>query len=158
MAENRDEEERTGNNPPRSMLEHSQPSIDGTRSSILRPIVRANQFEIKQAIIQMILNTVLFGVATTDYPNTHIENFLEICDFFKHNDVSDDDIRLRLFPFSLRDRDKSWLTSLPAGSITTLEEMGKAFLYKYFPPSKTMKMRTYITNFSQYDQETLYEA
>ncbi|XP_073288032.1 uncharacterized protein [Primulina huaijiensis] len=36
--------------------------------------------------------------------------------------------------------------------------MVKAFLIKYFPPSKTMKLRSDITTFAQFDQESLYEA
>ncbi|XP_075483716.1 uncharacterized protein LOC142523870 [Primulina tabacum] len=36
--------------------------------------------------------------------------------------------------------------------------MAKAFLIKYFPPSKTMKLWADITTFSQFEQEFLYEA
>ncbi|XP_073281946.1 uncharacterized protein [Primulina huaijiensis] len=36
--------------------------------------------------------------------------------------------------------------------------MVKAFLIKYFPLSKTMKLRSHITTFAQFDQESLYEA
>ncbi|XP_073277635.1 uncharacterized protein [Primulina huaijiensis] len=140
------------------MLEYAQPSLDGARPSIVRPIVWANHFEIKPAIIQMIQNTVQFGGTAVDDPNTHIADFLEICDTFKFNGVSDNDVRLRLFPFSLRDKAKAWLNCLPVGSITTWEDMAKAFLIKYFPPSKTMKLRADITTFAQFDQESLYEA
>ncbi|XP_073300504.1 uncharacterized protein [Primulina huaijiensis] len=140
------------------MLEYAQPSLNGARPSIVRPTVRANQFEIKPAIIQMIQNTVQFGGNALDDPNTHIADFLEICYTFKFNGVSDDAVRLRLFPFSLRDKAKSWLNCLPAGSITTWDDMAKAFLLKYFPPSKTMKLRADITTFSQFEQESLYEA
>ncbi|XP_073307104.1 uncharacterized protein [Primulina huaijiensis] len=88
----------------------------------------------------------------------HIVDFLEICDTLKFNGVSDDAVRLRLFPFSLRDKAKHWLNSLPVGSITTWEDLAKAFLIKYFPPSKTMKLPADITTFSQFEQESLYEA
>ncbi|XP_075515848.1 uncharacterized protein LOC142550655 [Primulina tabacum] len=36
--------------------------------------------------------------------------------------------------------------------------MAKAFVLKYFPPSKTMKLQADITTFSQFEQESLYEA
>ncbi|XP_021733005.1 uncharacterized protein LOC110699799 [Chenopodium quinoa] len=39
-----------------------------------------------------------------DCPVSHIDSFLEKCDTMKMNGVIDDVIRLRLFPFSLRDR------------------------------------------------------
>lgn len=127
------------------MFEQFRPYLDGAHFSIVRLTIQANQFEIKPAIIQMMCS---LGAEHWMIPNTHIENFLEICDTFKHNEISDDSIRLCLFPFSLRDRAKSWLNCLPVGSIDTWEDLAKAFLTEYFPPSKTMKLRADITTFA----------
>ncbi|KAL5574105.1 hypothetical protein UlMin_023702 [Ulmus minor] len=140
----------------RALKDYSIPNVGV--SSIQRPPIQANNFEIKPAIIQMIQNSVQFGGLANDDPNLHITNFLEICDTFKHNGVTDDAIRLRLFPFSLNSKAKAWLTSLPPGTITTWEGLVKSFLTKYFPPAKSAKMRNDITNFFQQDQESLYEA
>ena len=94
----------------------------------------------------MIQNAVqLCGLPSED-PNAHIANFLEICDIFKHNGVTNDAIRLRLFFFSLKDKAKSWLISLPTSSITIWNSLAQ-FLAKYFSPSKTIKMSNNITNF-----------
>lgn len=51
----------------------------------------------------------------------------------------DDAIQLRLFSFSLRNRAKHWLNSLPRGSITMWEQMIEKFLSKYFLPVKIAK-------------------
>ncbi|KAL5572307.1 hypothetical protein UlMin_021904 [Ulmus minor] len=142
--------------PNRALKDYSIPNVGV--SSIQRPPIQANNFEIKPAIIQMIQNSVQFGGLANDDPNLHIANFLEICDTFKHNGVTDDAIRLRLFPFSLNSKAKAWLTSLPPGTINTWEGLVKSFLTKYFPPAKSAKMRNDITNFFQQDQESLYEA
>ncbi|KAL5578214.1 hypothetical protein UlMin_019913 [Ulmus minor] len=99
-----------------------------------------------------------FGGMSKDDPNAHIAYFLEVCDLYKINGVSEDAVRLRVFPFSLRDRAKEWLNSLPPGSITTWDELVQRFLSKFFPPAKTQKLRNEITSFTQYDQESLYEA
>ncbi|KAL5571571.1 hypothetical protein UlMin_021168 [Ulmus minor] len=140
----------------RALKDYSIPNVG--ISSIQRPPIEANNFEIKPAIIQMIQNSVQFGGLPNDDPNLHIANFLEICDTFKHNGVTDDAVRLRLFPFSLNSKAKAWLISLPPGIITTWEGLVRSFLTKYFPPAKSAKMRNDITNFFQHDQESLYEA
>ena len=97
----------------RALKDYSIPDVG--ISSIQRPPIQANNFEIKPAIIQMIQNSVQFGGLPNDDPNLHIANFLEICDTFKHNGVTDDAIRLRLFPFSLNSKAKAWLISLLRG-------------------------------------------
>ncbi|KAL5575516.1 hypothetical protein UlMin_017215 [Ulmus minor] len=137
--------------PNRALKDYSIPNVG--ISSIQRPPIQANNFEIKPAIIQMIQNSVQFGGLPNDDPNLHIANFLEICDTFKHNGVTDDAVRLRLFPFSLNSKAKAWLTSLPLGTITTWDGLANVFLTKYFPPAKSTKMRIDISNFFQQDQE-----
>ncbi|XP_021292478.1 uncharacterized protein LOC110422787 [Herrania umbratica] len=99
-----------------------------------------------------------FGGLPNDDPNAHIINILKICDTFIANGVADDAIRLRLFPFSLRDKAKNWLNSLPAGSINTWDNLAKKYLAKFFPLTKLAKMRNDIASFMQFDSESLYEA
>ncbi|KAH9768811.1 phosphatidylinositol-3-phosphatase myotubularin-1 [Citrus sinensis] len=147
-----------GNEDARPLRDYVVPTVNGARSSIARPAVQANNFEIKPAIIQMIQTSVQFIGMPNDDPNAHIANFLEICDTFKQNGVSDNAIRLRLFPFSLRDKAKEWLNSLPAGTITTWDGLAQKFLAKYFPPVKTAKLRNDITTFAQFEMESLYEV
>src|SRR5262249_23033816 len=142
----------------RTMMDYVKPSFDGTNSSITRPMVATNTFEIKPVIIQIIQNTVQFGGLPSEDPNAHIASFLEIYNTFKSNGVSNDAIWLRLFPFSLRDRAKGWLNTLPSGSITTWDGLAEKFLTKYFPPSKTAKLRNDISTYTQLESESLCEA
>lgn len=120
--------------------------------------MQANNFEIKPSLIQMLQNAGQFSVSPNDDPYLHLEALLEICDTVKFNGVTDDAIKLRLFPFSLCDKVKTRLTSFPAGSITTWEDLAKKFLSKYFPPEKFAKMCNDITTFMHMDGEPFYEA
>ncbi|KAK5845483.1 hypothetical protein PVK06_001673 [Gossypium arboreum] len=140
------------------MYGYAKPSLTGTESSIVRPTIAVNTFELKPNIIQMIQQFVQYDGLQDEDPNAHLVNFLELCDTIKINGVSDEAIRLRLFPFSLRNKAKQWLNSLPRGSITTWEQMTEKFLLKYFPSAKMAKLRNDISSFVQMDLETLYDA
>ncbi|KAL0420840.1 UNVERIFIED_CONTAM: hypothetical protein Slati_3106900 [Sesamum latifolium] len=142
----------------RPMMEYSFSTTDGKISSIVKPSVEANNFKIKPSIIQIIRSSVQFYGLPDEDPNKHLMNFLEICDTFRFNGVSNDAVRLRIFPFSLCDTAKDWLQSLLAGSIITWAALTQKFLAKYFPPAKTTKMLNDITSFVQLDRESLYDA
>ncbi|KAK5811220.1 hypothetical protein PVK06_026544 [Gossypium arboreum] len=140
------------------MYDYAKSTLTGTESSIFRPAISANNFELKPNTIQMIQQFVQFDGLQDEDPNAHLANFLEFCDTFKINGVSDDAIHLRLFPFLLRNKAKQWLNSLPRGSITTWEQMTEKFLLKYFLSAKTAKLRNDISSFVQMDLETLYDV
>ncbi|KAK5785247.1 hypothetical protein PVK06_039814 [Gossypium arboreum] len=146
------------NPTPRTMYDYAKPNLTRTESCIVRPAIDANNFELKPNTIQMIQQFVQFDGLQDEDANNHLANFLEFCDSFKINGVSDNVICLQLFPFSLRNKAKQWLNSLPRGSITTWEQITKNFLLKYFPPAKTAKLRNGISSFVQMDLETLYDA
>ncbi|MGM2984691.1 hypothetical protein, partial [Bacillus cereus group sp. BC60] len=51
--------------------------------------------------------------------NRHIDKFLSVTQSMKINGVSDDRLRLFLFPHSLTGRASEWFDRLPTHSITT---------------------------------------
>ena len=80
------------------------------QSAIRRPPIQANNFELKTVTLQMLQNIQFHGLPSEN-PNTHLTNFIEVCDIVKYNGVIEEALRLRLFPLSLGDRAKHWLTS-----------------------------------------------
>nr|GEZ73312.1 reverse transcriptase domain-containing protein [Tanacetum cinerariifolium] len=88
----------------------------------------------------------------------HVDKFLHVTQSIKVNGVTDDALRLYLFPHSLTYYATAWFDRLPRNSINTFEQMAKMFLGKYFPPSMVTKLRNDITNFHQRPDESLFEA
>ena len=132
----------------RPLYEYIRPKLNDVQSSIRRPPIQAEDFEIKPEFIQMIQRSNQFLGLPSENPYDHLMQFLHLCDTFKWNGVSEDAIRLRLFPFSLKDKARSWLNSFPPGTFTTWDILANKFLLKYFPPSKTAQIRLEISTFS----------
>ena len=75
------------------------------QSAIRRPPIQANNFELKGVTLQMLNNIQFHGLSTKNL-NAHLTSFIEVCDIVKYNGVTEEALRLRLFPLSLNDRDK----------------------------------------------------
>ncbi|GKB78453.1 reverse transcriptase domain-containing protein [Tanacetum coccineum] len=76
----------------------------------------------------------------------------------KQNGVSNDALRLYLFPYSLTHHATAWYDCLPRNSIHSFDDMMMKFLLKYFPPSMVTKLRNEIMNFRQDPNESLFKA
>ena len=61
------------------------------------------------------------------------------------NGVDHDVIKLKLIPFSLRDKARSWYHNLMLGSINRWGELVEVFLTKFFPPQLTSQLQAKIT-------------
>ena len=138
----------------RALRDYALPSI-GIPPVSRQPTIQKNNFEI--IILQLIKNIQFMGLPNED-PNTHVSNFLEVCDTMKYKGFSDDAMHLRIFTFSLKDKAKHWLNSEPPEFITTWDVLVHKFLSKFLLSAKAAKMRIEIHNFAQYEGETFYEA
>nr|GEV23478.1 reverse transcriptase domain-containing protein [Tanacetum cinerariifolium] len=107
---------------------------------------------------QQVQNSCQFHGLPGDDANKHLDKFLHVTQSIKVNGVTDDALRLYLFPHSLTHHATAWFDRLPRNSINTFEQMTKMFLRKYFPPSMVTKLRNEITNFRQRPDESLFEA
>nr|GEY67177.1 reverse transcriptase domain-containing protein [Tanacetum cinerariifolium] len=103
-------------------------------------------------------NSCQFHGLPGDDANKHLDKFLHVTQSIKMNGVTDDAIRLYLFPHSLTHHATAWIDRIRRNSINTFKQMDKMFLGKYFPPSMVIKLRNEITNFRQRPDELLFEA
>ena len=85
-------------NEKKALRDYVVLSLTGANSCIIAPTIQAN-FEVKSGLIQMVQHTCQFGGFPHDDPNEYISSFLEICDKQRINSVSPEVIKLKLFPF-----------------------------------------------------------
>ena len=134
--------------------EFATPNDDYLRAPITQPAVIAENYEIKPNLLNLIQQNQFGGSAFED-AGMHLNTFTELCDMMRMKDVEPNAVKLRLFPFSLRGKAKEWLLALPKGTITSWDNCCNIFITKYFPPAKTMQLRSIITCFRQEDREPL---
>ncbi|XP_022032631.1 uncharacterized protein LOC110933733 [Helianthus annuus] len=99
-----------------------------------------------------------FNGRSNDEPYTHLAEFLAICSTIRGHDFALEEVKLRLFQLSLKDKAKQWFLTLPANSIRTWGEMQQVFLDEYYSMTKTDDARDEIRSFSQLSSEPLHET
>ncbi|KAL8133962.1 hypothetical protein AgCh_009147 [Apium graveolens] len=75
--------------PTKALMDFSQPTINDIQSSIVRPVITANTFEIKPRIIQMKFLTKFFPMAKTATMRSALTQFLQqseesLCEAWEH--------------------------------------------------------------------------
>ncbi|XP_057958633.1 uncharacterized protein LOC131151405 [Malania oleifera] len=117
------------NEQPRALHDYIRLVVSDNYSGIRRQTINANNFELKPALIS-IAQQAQFSGSPLDDPNIHLTMFLKICDTIKINGVTEDTIKLRLFPFSLRVKARVYVASggtlmskTLEGATSLLEEM-----------------------------------
>ena len=76
---------------------------------IIRPEVDAADFELKPVMFQMLQTVGQFNGLPNEDPHLHLKLFLEVSDAFKIAGATQDALRLRLFPYSLKRSSKSMI-------------------------------------------------
>ncbi|GJV64431.1 ribonuclease H-like domain-containing protein [Tanacetum coccineum] len=87
-----------------------------------------NVVPLRSDTIWLVQNGCSFHGLRSEDPNQHLKDFLKLVDSLDLDGDNRERTRLRLFQFSLRDQASNWLERLPAGSITTWEDLTTRFL------------------------------
>ena len=85
-----------------------------------------------------LINSVphFYGKPNED-PNTHLREFYDLCRTQFPPGLTAEQLKLILFPFSLKDHAKWWLNSLPSDTIGTWDQLSTKFITKFFPAQRT---------------------
>ncbi|KAL2899373.1 Methylenetetrahydrofolate--tRNA-(uracil-5-)-methyltransferase TrmFO, partial [Bienertia sinuspersici] len=130
----------------RTLRDYGAPGAFSLTSGISPPTTQANEFEFMPALIQLVSSQPSHGLGS-ECPQDHLRRFIDLCTTVKHNGVTQDYIWLSLFKLSLRGEAAKWLANLPPNSLTTWDQVIKAFLARFYPLSKIAEMRSKMMNF-----------
>jgi len=126
-------------------------------STPIAPLNDVESCKISTALLNLVTKDQFAGLPSEDVA-THLNNFVDLYEMQKKKNTNNDIVKLKLFPFSLRDRAKVWFSSLPKNSIDSWNKFKDAFISKYFPPAKIITLRNDIMNFKQLDHEHVAQS
>ncbi|KAK9010037.1 hypothetical protein V6N11_036554 [Hibiscus sabdariffa] len=144
--------------PVRIVRDYLAEDLEGLNPAVTMPEFEAEHFELKPVMFNMLNTLGQFGGSPTENAQQHLKSFLEICNSFKIHGVSNDVLKLKLFPYSLRDKAKAWLNNLQPGSLQSWTQLCRSFLTKFSYTNMTDHLRNQITSFRQEDDEAMHEA
>ena len=116
----------------RTLKEYIHPTRTATPSCIMFPPNMLQQ-DFKPCMIQLLPT---FHGLESENLYVHIWEFEEVVATFHNRVEIVDSVILKFFPFSLKNKAKSWLYSLRPRSIGSWEEMSTVFFNKYFQHHK----------------------
>nr|GEW85698.1 hypothetical protein [Tanacetum cinerariifolium] len=131
------------------MEEYLTLTLGNQASGVVKPEIGSNvNFKIKSQFIRELREDTFFGNKNDD-AHEHVERVLDIVRFFNIPKVLHDVVMLRVFPMTLTRTAKRWVDRLPPGTVDPWDLLNKAFIQRYFPPSKTAKQLEKIRNFKR---------
>src|SRR3954466_1374872 len=144
--------------PPERLLgDYGRDNAPLGRMTIVNQPVNVAHFQLHPSTIRQLESKPFAGRINED-ANKHLQRFLTTTTSLKIEGHSEEAKRLVMFPFTLSEDAEEWFYSLPAGSITTWQQMETAFLNEYFPASVFIRKRYDIVNFKQKEGESLGDA
>ncbi|GJX20456.1 zinc finger, CCHC-type containing protein [Tanacetum coccineum] len=126
-------------NPIRTLGDYSKPCHEGYKNTIELPEGN-NVVPLRSDTIRLVQNGCSFHGHRSKDPNQHLKDFLKLVDSLDLDGANRERTRMHLFQFSLRNQASNWLERLPAGSISTWEDLTTRFLAQFFPSGRISKL------------------
>jgi hypothetical protein len=154
MADNESVHAEDENRQVRTMRDYLQPTRSSSPSCFIFPL-NANNFRFKPGMIALLPN---FHGLESESAYSFLKDFEDVCVTFNDQQCTNEIVKLKLFPFSLKDKAKIWLHNLKPRSIGTWQELQTEFLKKFFPAHKTTALKRQIQNFNQNQNEAFFQC
>ncbi|GKA36082.1 reverse transcriptase domain-containing protein [Tanacetum coccineum] len=123
----------------RTMAQMLQAPIEGYEDAIVVPPINANNFELKQTLINLVQSNQFTGKQD---PHNHLRFFNKVTSTFRHPEGAA----------------KTWYEKEPPNLILTWDDLVTKFVNQFFPPSRTTHLKNKISRFSQEFDESFSEA
>ena len=136
-------------------LRDIQMPVIAVNPSCIRLSDRARNYEVKSIHLTMLPQ---FNGLTAEDALSFIREFYSTVQTFPLQGLSEDELRLRCFPFCMKGEARSWLLTLEENSLDTWEKVYSSFMMKFYSPQRTMDLRGKIANFAQRESESFHEA
>nr|GEU62274.1 reverse transcriptase domain-containing protein [Tanacetum cinerariifolium] len=104
----------------RTMAQMLQAPIEGYEDAIVVPQINANNFELKQTLINLVQSNQF---TRRKDPYNHLRFFNKVTSTFRHLEVPNTTVKLLLFSFSLEGEARIWLDKEPPQSVLTWEDL-----------------------------------
>ncbi|KAH6783205.1 hypothetical protein C2S52_008164 [Perilla frutescens var. hirtella] len=141
-------------NVARNMRDFARPVIGASTSCIVLGEAARN-YELKNIHFSQLLS--FYGMPAEDALN-FIWEFYAVVQTFPLQGLNEDQLKMRCFPYTLKDRAKTWFMSLPANSLANWNAVYEKFMAKYYSNQKTQDLRAQIVTFTQSPGESFHEA
>ena len=142
------------NQPVPLMGDFARPVVEASPSCIVLP-TEVRNYVLKNMHFKIL--PLFYGMASEDSLN-FIREFYAIVQTFPLLDLTEEQLRLRCFPFTLKGAAKTWFMTLTPGSLTTWDEVYNKFIAKFYTHHKSRTLIKEIANFSQEEGEPFHEA
>lgn len=110
------------------------------------PPLENQNFHIHPSVLNLVQNSPFGGLPSED-PHVHFTRFIQACGMHKQEGMSDEVIRLNLFPFSVIGEASRWLDSQDDHHFWSWPQLHKEFMNEFFPLTKTMKVSKQVQEF-----------
>ncbi|XP_057808488.1 uncharacterized protein LOC131022965 [Salvia miltiorrhiza] len=138
----------------RSMRDFARPVVEPKTSSIVLGDAAKN-YVLKPMHFSQLPS--FYGMPSEDALN-FIREFYSVVTDFPPQGLNTDQLKMKCFPYTLKDKAKVWFMSLEPNSLRNWDAVYEKFMAKYYSNQKTQELRAQIVTFAQNSGETFHEA
>ena len=126
----------------------STPRLTSCRPQPSSKPILATSYELRPRLVEMVQNHSFLG-KEDENPYLHLRDFEQTCDCLHIEGMSDETLRWKLFPFSLKGRARIWYDRTVESKQGDWGSLRSSFCIDFFPIRRVVDQRVKVLNFKQ---------